>query len=194
MINKEYENTIGGSRRDFANFVQDRHPELHDVNPADPDDAKTLDDHIDFLAHRVGQNLFIYENNLSTAKSDYLQLVACLLKKGIVFNDERASMRPSCADKNIFSRGNVITTNGRNCFEVLDANTTEVVCRDMLTDDYAIFSKTEHRFEIADIAKILNVTMNDILDETEMDENDKKHVLAQMGTRINKWLSKNTLN
>ena len=52
--------------------------------------------------------------------------------------------------ENIFEKGNKITTNRLNCFEVIDVNKHQVVCRDLLTDDFSVFSKTEHNFEKAD--------------------------------------------
>lgn len=46
--------------------------------------------------------------------------------------------------KNILEKGKKITTNRRNLFEVIDVNEHQVVCEDLLTDDFSVFSKTEH--------------------------------------------------
>lgn len=40
---------------------------------------------IDFLAQRVAQNLFLYEDNSQTAKADYISLLGLLMKKGVIF-------------------------------------------------------------------------------------------------------------
>lgn len=90
--------------------------------------------------------------------------------------------------ENIFEKGNKITTNRLNCFEVVDINKNQVVCRDLLTDEFFIFSKTEHKFENANIKLILELSLKKILDETEMSDKDKKHVLLEMGNRIFNWL------
>lgn len=47
--------------------------------------VEDIDGDINHLAQKVAQNLFLYEDNLSTAKADYLSLLALLLKKGVIF-------------------------------------------------------------------------------------------------------------
>jgi len=42
----------------------------------------------------------------------------------------------------IFKKGNKITTNNLNCFVVIDVNNEQVVCKDMLTDEFILFDKT----------------------------------------------------
>ena len=90
--------------------------------------------------------------------------------------------------ENIFEKGNKITTNRLNCFEVIDANDSQVVCKDLLTDDFSVFSKTEHKFEKADIKQILELSLKEILEETEINDKDKQHILLQMGCRLSNWL------
>jgi transposase len=90
--------------------------------------------------------------------------------------------------ENIFKKGNKITTNRLNCFEVIDDNDYQVVCRDLLTDDFSVFSKTEHKFEIADIKLILELSLKEIIEETEISEKDKQHILFQMGCRLSRWI------
>ena len=90
--------------------------------------------------------------------------------------------------ENIFEKGNKITTNRLNCFEVIDVNEHQVVCRDLLTDDFSVFSKTEHKFEKANIKLILELSLKEILEETEISGKDKQHILLQMGCRLSNWL------
>ena len=90
--------------------------------------------------------------------------------------------------ENIFEKGNKITTNRLNCFEVIDVNEHQVVCRDLLTDDFSVFSKTEHKFEKANVKLILVLSLKEILEETEINDKDKQHVLLQMGCRLSNWL------
>lgn len=90
--------------------------------------------------------------------------------------------------ENIFEKGNKITTNRLNCLEVIDTNDSQVVCKDLLTDDFFVFSKTEHKFEKADIKLILELSLREILDETEINDKDKQHILLQMGCRLLNWL------
>lgn len=90
--------------------------------------------------------------------------------------------------KNIFEKGNRITTNRRNVFEIIDVNESQIVCRDLLNDDFSVFDKTEHDFEIADVKIILELSLKEIVDETEISDKDKKHILFQMGCRFSNWL------
>lgn len=41
---------------------------------------------IEFLINRVVQNMFFFEGNIEVAKSDYLDLISLLLKKGVIYN------------------------------------------------------------------------------------------------------------
>jgi hypothetical protein len=74
-INEYYLNSIGKSREEFVDFVKINYPE-----------EGNLDD-IDFLVHRVALNLFVYESNLNTAKTDYIALISLLIQKGVVFEN-----------------------------------------------------------------------------------------------------------
>lgn len=88
----------------------------------------------------------------------------------------------------IFVKGNRITTNRLNYFEVIDVNDSQVVCKDLLTDEFSIFDKTEHTFEIVDIKLILELSLKEILGETEINYKDMQHVLVNMGCRLSNWL------
>ena len=77
--NSYYAKSIGGSRKDFIDFVKVNTSEL-------PDEC--LED-IDFLVQRVAQNLYYHEDNLATAKSDYIFLVGMLMRKGVIFEREQ---------------------------------------------------------------------------------------------------------
>ena len=74
-INNYYAKSIGGERKDFIDFVKVNNPNLDEADVKD----------IDFLIQRVAQNLFYFEDNISTAKSDYISLIGLLMKKGVVF-------------------------------------------------------------------------------------------------------------
>lgn len=41
---------------------------------------------IDYLINKIAQNMFRFENNIETAKSDYLDLISLLLKKGVIYD------------------------------------------------------------------------------------------------------------
>ena len=90
--------------------------------------------------------------------------------------------------ENIFEKGVKITTNKLNCFEVIDGNSYQVVCKNLLTGDFTVFSKTEHKFEFANVKLILKNSLTEILDETDMSIKAKEHVFLQMNSRISKWL------
>lgn len=90
--------------------------------------------------------------------------------------------------EDIFEKGNIITTNRRNCLEVIDYNDYQVVCKDLLTNDFSVFSKTEHNFEKADVKIILELSLKEILDDTEINDKDKEYIINQMGYRLNSWL------
>ena len=78
-INNYYEESIGGSRENFIKFVKVNNQNLTDEDVKD----------IDFLVQRVAQNMFYFEDNISTAKSDYISLVGLLMKKGVIFEDAK---------------------------------------------------------------------------------------------------------
>lgn len=74
-INNYYAKSVGGEQKDFIDFVR--------INNSKLDEADIKD--IDFLIQRVAQNLFYFEDNIATAKSDYISLIGLLMKKGVVF-------------------------------------------------------------------------------------------------------------
>ena len=78
-INKHYEKTIGGSQEDFIEFIKNNNKNIEKEDLSD----------IDFLIQRIAQNLFYYEDNISTAKSDYISLIGLLMKKGVIFEGDK---------------------------------------------------------------------------------------------------------
>jgi len=78
MSNEHYKISVDGTKEDFIQFVK--------KNNEDTTDEEIKD--IDFLAQRVALNLFYYENNVPTAKSDYIQLIGLLMRKGVIFENE----------------------------------------------------------------------------------------------------------
>jgi hypothetical protein len=89
---------------------------------------------------------------------------------------------------NIFYKGNKITTNRFNCLEILDVNESDIACKDLLDGEFYIFSKTEHKFENVDIKILLENSLNEILNDIDLDSNNRDLVLTQMKYRISKWL------
>lgn len=80
-INKHYEQTIGSSQEAFIEFIKQNNQKSNLTD----DDVKD----IDYLVQRVAQNLFYYEDNVSTAKSDFISLVGLLLKKEVIFEETK---------------------------------------------------------------------------------------------------------
>ena len=76
-INNYYANSVGGNQKDFIDFVKQNSTSLTQEDVKD----------VDFLIQRIAQNLFYYEDNLATAKCDYIALVALLIKKGVIFEN-----------------------------------------------------------------------------------------------------------
>jgi hypothetical protein len=87
MINEYYNKSIGGSRESFANFIR--------INTKDLDINSHEDDIIEFLAQRIAQNLYVFEDNKETAKSDYIFLLGILMKKGILFKQVNDNNDPT---------------------------------------------------------------------------------------------------
>ena len=50
----------------------------------------------------------------------------------------------------------------------MEVNDDSICCRDLLTNEFSIFSKTEHLFEIFDIKKVLKNCLKDVVEETEV--------------------------
>jgi hypothetical protein len=88
----------------------------------------------------------------------------------------------------IFEKGNKITTNNRNCFVILDVNDDSICCKDLLTNDFSIFSKTEHKFELFDSKKVLKNCLKEVVEETKIDNVDKHHILSIMIKYFDLWL------
>lgn len=79
MINNEYEKTIGGTKSNFIDFIKSKNIFIDSL------DEETINSDIEFLTQRIAQNMFYYENNINTAKTDYLCLIKMLIKKGVIF-------------------------------------------------------------------------------------------------------------
>lgn len=90
--------------------------------------------------------------------------------------------------ENIFEKGNKITTNNLNCFEVIDTNDYQVVCKDLLNGDFSVFDKTEHKFERANIKLILIRSLQEIINEIGLSPKDRHHILLELDIRLSKWL------
>ena len=74
-INEYYRESIGSTQKKFLEFVIKNNENISNEYVND----------IDFLAQRVAENLFYYEDNIQTAKSDFVSLLGLLLKKGVIF-------------------------------------------------------------------------------------------------------------
>jgi len=72
---KYYSKSIGGNQKDFVEFIKANTHNLEDANGSE----------IDLLVQKIAQNMFCYEDNISTAKSDYISLIGLLIKKGVIF-------------------------------------------------------------------------------------------------------------
>lgn len=83
-INNYFSKSIDGNRKDFISFIKINNPKIDEQDIAD----------IDFLAQRVAKNLFYYEDNIATAKSDYISLLGLLMKKGVIFESEEQGEVP----------------------------------------------------------------------------------------------------
>lgn len=88
----------------------------------------------------------------------------------------------------IFKKGNKITSNGITCFEVIDSNDYQVVLKDLLTDDFNVFKKTEHTYENADFKVIFKKTLDEIMNEVPISETDFEYVRHHMGIIFDKLL------
>lgn len=79
-INKIFEKWFGGTLIDFKNFcLQSQPKEILETEQSDQ--------LIDFLCQKIAQNMLLYEDNLSTAKADYITLIALLTKKGLILKE-----------------------------------------------------------------------------------------------------------
>lgn len=75
-INNYYKDTIGGSIENFEDF-------LNNISKESNLDIYTECD-IDYLSQRIAQNMFYFEDNINTAKNDYILLLQILYKKGLI--------------------------------------------------------------------------------------------------------------
>lgn len=71
-------------------------------------------------------------------------------------------------NENLFEIDNLITTNNRNCLKVVAANENRIVCEDLSSKGFTVFSKDDYKFEKADIKKILQASLQGILENMEI--------------------------
>ena len=64
----------------------------------------------------------------------------------------------------------------------MEVNDDSICCRNLLTNDFSIFSKTEHAFEIFDIKKVLKICLKDVIEETEVSKEKYKEYLFVLDT------------
>lgn len=88
----------------------------------------------------------------------------------------------------MFTAGKFITTNKLNCFEIIAVNETSVVCQDVITKDFCIFEKTEHKFEVADVRVLLSHSLLEILSEVDISPKTRNHIFDAMHVRIHAWV------
>ena len=71
---------------------------------------------------------------------------------------------------------------------ILDINESDISCKDLLTDDFSILTKTEHNYKLFDIKKSLEMALCEIISDTDCLSDDKRFIIAQMKCRIEKWI------
>ena len=79
-INNYYKDTLGSSIEKFGDF-------LKEISKESNLDIYT-DSDIDYLSKRIAQNMFYFEDNINTAKNDYILLLQILYKKGIILKNK----------------------------------------------------------------------------------------------------------
>lgn len=79
-INNYYKDTIGGTIENFEDF-------LNNISKESNLDIYTESD-IDYLSQRIAQNMFYFEDNINTAKNDYILLLQILYKKGLILKNK----------------------------------------------------------------------------------------------------------
>lgn len=90
IADEYFAESIGGTRENFIEFIKINWPEvLDETNPEYADYAGDIEADIDRLAHRVAQNMYYFKQNISTAKSDYILLLALLMRKGVIFKKQK---------------------------------------------------------------------------------------------------------
>lgn len=68
---------------EIGNFKQDKFIQFLKIRG-----EKYTNDHlndIEYLINRIVQNMVVYEDNINVIKSDYLDLISLLIKKGVVY-------------------------------------------------------------------------------------------------------------
>lgn len=90
MINHYFKKSLDSGRKNFVNFVKLNTKDLtgEDLNQ------------IDYLAHRVAQNMFYWPENIGTAKTDYITLIGMLIKKGVILTE----FKDLVPDENYFDK------------------------------------------------------------------------------------------
>ena len=78
IIDSHYEASLDTSIENFKKFIE--------VNNSDLDVSGFDNSDIDYLVKRIAQNMFLYKQNINTAKSDFITLIGLLMKKGLILN------------------------------------------------------------------------------------------------------------
>ena len=76
VVNDHYEKCFK-TKKNFVNFVK--------INTSDIDDYDEKD--IERIVQGIASNMYYSLRNIETAKSDYIVLVAMLIRKGFIFKE-----------------------------------------------------------------------------------------------------------
>ncbi len=88
----------------------------------------------------------------------------------------------------IFKKGNIITTNERNAFEILGVNESEICVRDLITEDFSVFSKTEHTYSLFNPKIVLKNCIKEVVDDTEISIHDKEFITDNINILLEKFI------
>jgi len=83
-------------------------------------------------------------------------------------------------------KGEKITTNNRNCFEVLDFNEFEVVVKDLLSGDCYILTISEYSISAFDPIIVLPNLLERICDGIMLSDENKEYILKRFSETISK--------
>lgn len=75
--NEHFAKSVNDSAANFVNFVK--------INTREYSEEELKD--INYLAQRVALNMYYFEGNINTAKSDYISLLGMLIQKGVIFSE-----------------------------------------------------------------------------------------------------------
>jgi hypothetical protein len=93
-VNEYFAKSIGSTRKNLANFVKiNTDQKIHE-------NVEVEDAELDYLVHRIAQNMFYFKQNIVTAKTDYVTLIGLLIKKGVVLKE----FKDLIPDENYFDK------------------------------------------------------------------------------------------